>query len=109
MPLRGRCDPHWDQCSSEAPMPAADMTRPTRAEPKVMTTPIQKSVQFGTGISAMPPRVMPTRQRRTAVQAAGDDPCMAHSLLGGISPFVERLPDGCRVVGVREIGRRNRG
>src|SRR5687768_7200729 len=40
-----------------------------------MATPTQNSVQFGSGIKASPPIVMPTRQIKTAVQAAGDDPC----------------------------------
>src|SRR5689334_665472 len=52
------------------------MTRPTTSDPKLMTTPIQNRIQFGVGIRATPPIVMPTRATRTAVQAAGDDPCM---------------------------------
>jgi len=74
------------------------MTLPTTSEPSEMTTPAQNSVQCGVGIRATPPRVMPTRATRTAVQAAGDDPCMRPTLPGlvaecGVVALILRTPE----------------
>ncbi len=74
------------------------MTRPTTSDAKEMATPIQNKIQFGVGIRATPPTVMPTRATKTAVQAAGDDPCIpppypASIAERGVVPLVLRTPE----------------
>src|SRR5665811_490777 len=57
------------------PRPAEAMTCPTIPEMAMTAMPIQNSVQFGVGIRETPASVIPARQSKTALHAAGDDPC----------------------------------